>query len=142
MLTARAPAPVEEVWKLLHDPAWFPRWWAGIETVAPGADGHYTMWPAGYPDFPMAQHLGVDAADGRVTISCLVSDLTFRWQLRADGETTDIDVEVELPDREAHRLGDQRRILRQSLATLATLAATRHAEGGSGAPDDGAGSTG
>lgn len=122
-LTARTAAPVEEVWKLLHDPARFPEWWAGVETVATGPDGHYTMWPAGYPDFPMAQHLGADVADGRVTISCLVSDLMFRWRLRADGESTDIDVEVELPDREAHRLDDQRRILQRSLAVLATLAA-------------------
>jgi uncharacterized protein YndB with AHSA1/START domain len=123
-LTARAFAPVEEVWKLLHDPARFPEWWAGVETVATGADGDYTMWPAGYPDFPMAQRLGADAADGRVTISCLVSDLLFRWRLRADGEVTDVDVEVELPDREAHRLDDQRRILRQSLTALAALAAS------------------
>lgn len=122
-LTAHTTAPVEEVWKLLHDPARFPEWWAGVETVAPGAEGDYTMWPAGYPDFPMAQHLGADAADGRVTISCLVSDLMFRWRLRADGESTDVDVEVELPDREAHRLDDQRRILQRSLAALATLAA-------------------
>jgi uncharacterized protein YndB with AHSA1/START domain len=111
------------VWKLLHDPGRFPEWWAGVETVRTGTDGDYTLWPAGYPDFPMAQHLGADAADGRVTISCLVSDLVFRWQLRADGEATDIVVEVELPDSEAHRLGDQRRILRQSLTTLAALAA-------------------
>jgi uncharacterized protein YndB with AHSA1/START domain len=122
-LTARSSAPVEEVWKLLHDPARFPEWWAGVETVAPGAEGDYTMWPAGYPDFPMAQHLGADAADGRVTISCLVSDLVFRWQLRADDEATDIDVDVELPDREAHRIDDQRRIVQQSLTTLAELAA-------------------
>ncbi len=26
VLTARAQAPVEEVWKLLHDPARFPEW--------------------------------------------------------------------------------------------------------------------
>lgn len=122
-LTVRASAPVEEVWKLLHDPVRFPEWWAGVETVATGIGGDYTMWPAGYPDFPMAQRLGADAADHRVTISCLVSDLIFRWRLRADGETTDIDVEVELPEREAHRLADQRRILRQSLDTLAALAA-------------------
>ncbi|MFI5894061.1 SRPBCC family protein [Actinoplanes sp. NPDC051513] len=122
-LTARAAAPVEEVWKLLHDPARFPEWWAGVETVAIGAEGDYTMWPAGYPDFPMAQHLGAEPADGRVTISCLVSDLIFQWRLRADGEATDIDVEVEVPEREAHRLGDQRRILERSLTTLAEMAA-------------------
>jgi uncharacterized protein YndB with AHSA1/START domain len=122
-LTARTPAPVEEVWKLLHDPARFPEWWAGVETVATGPQGNYTMWPAGYPDFPMAQQVRTDVADGRVTISCLVSDLIFRWRLRADGDATDIDVDVELPDREAHRLPDQRRLLEQSLATLAVLAA-------------------
>ena len=121
-LTARTPAPVEEVWKLLHDPARFPEWWAGVETVATGPQGNYTMWPAGYPDFPMAQQVRTDAADGRVTISCLVSDLVFRWRLRADGDATDIDVDVELPDREAHRLPDQRRLLERSLATLAVLA--------------------
>ena len=54
-LTTHAPAPVEEVWKLLHDPARFPEWWDGVETVANGTDGDYTIWPAGYPDFPMAQ---------------------------------------------------------------------------------------
>ena len=32
-MTARPPpAPVEEVWKLLYDPARFPEWWEGIET--------------------------------------------------------------------------------------------------------------
>jgi hypothetical protein len=88
------------------------------------------MWPAGYPDFPMAQHLRAEPGDGRVTISCLVSDLVFRWQLRADGETTDIDVEVELPDREAHRLPDQRRLLEQSLSTLAAIAGAAPTIGG------------
>jgi uncharacterized protein YndB with AHSA1/START domain len=122
-LTAHTTAPVEEVWKLLHDPARFPEWWQGVESVAPGPRGDYTMWPAGYPDFPMAQHLRAEPGDGRVTISCLVSDLVFRWQLRADGETTDIDVEVEIPDREAHRLPDQRRLLEQSLDTLVAIAA-------------------
>src|SRR3954453_19234364 len=124
-LTAPAAAPVEEVWKLLHDPARFPEWWAGVETVRTGTDGDYTLWPAGYPDFTMAHHLGAAAADGRLTISWLVSDLVFRWQLRADGEATGIVVEVDLPDSEAHRLDDQRRILRQSLTTLAALAAGR-----------------
>jgi uncharacterized protein YndB with AHSA1/START domain len=121
-LTAHTAAPVEEVWKLLHDPARFPEWWEGVETIAPGPPGDYTMWPVGYPDFPMRQRLDAEPGDGRVTISCLVSDLVFRWCLRADGEATDIDVEVELPDREAHRLPEQRRLLENSLVTLAGLA--------------------
>jgi|tagenome__1003787_1003787.scaffolds.fasta_scaffold20884192_3 uncharacterized protein YndB with AHSA1/START domain len=122
-LTAHARAPVEEVWKLLHDPARFPEWWSGVETVAVGADGKgYTMWPVGYPDFPMAQRVQAEPGDGRVTISCLVSDLVFRWRLRADGETTDVEVEVELPEHEAHRLPGQRDALQRSLRNLAGLA--------------------
>jgi uncharacterized protein YndB with AHSA1/START domain len=122
-LTARSAAPVEEVWKLLHDPARFPEWWEGIETVVRGVDGAYTMWPQGYPDFPMAQELQARRGDGRVTVSCLVSDLVFRWQLREAGEETDIDVEVELPEHEAGRLPDQERLLQHSIARLARLAA-------------------
>lgn len=129
-LSARSPAPVEEVWKLLHDPARFPEWWDGMATVVPGPDGAYTMWPAGYPDFPMAQRLEAGGRDGRVTISCLVSDFVFRWQLRESGDATDIDVEVELPEHEAHRLPDQRRLLEHSIHALAALAA----RGGEPAP--------
>ena len=121
-LTAHSRAPVEDVWKLLHEPSRFPEWWTGIETVQPGPDGtSYTMWPEGYPDFPMAQRL--EASSGRVTISCLVSDLMFTWQLREAGEETDIDVLVELPEQEAHRLDDQQRLLATSIRTLADLAA-------------------
>jgi hypothetical protein len=125
-LTAHSDGPVEEVWKLLHDPARFPEWWEGIETVevraTDGSSSDYTMWPAGYPDFPMAQRL--DEGPSRVTISCLVSDLMFRWQLRESDAGTDIDVDVDIPEREAHRLPEQRRLLESSLATLARLAVT------------------
>jgi uncharacterized protein YndB with AHSA1/START domain len=121
VLTAHSPAPVEEVWKLLHDPARFPEWWAGVETVATGRSGAYTMWPAGYPDFPMAQRLDAEPADGRVTVSCLVSDLVFRWRLSPDGEETDIEVTVEIPDQEAHRLAAQRDVIATSLAALARI---------------------
>ncbi|WP_433303548.1 SRPBCC family protein [Actinoplanes sp. CA-030573] len=121
-LTAHAHAPVEEVWKLLHDPARFPEWWAGVDKVAPGPGGEYTMWPDGYPDFPMRQQIAEDRAGGRVVISCLVSDLSFVWRLRADGDDTDIDVEVGIPDREAHRLPAQREMVSDSLAALTALA--------------------
>jgi hypothetical protein len=77
------------------------------------------------PDFPMAQRLDADPADGRVTISCLVSDLLFRWRLRPDGERTEVTVDVELPDREAHHLPAQRDVIERSLAALASLAARR-----------------
>ncbi len=124
-LTTHTEAPVEEVWKLLHDPSRFPEWWAGVETVEvrtieSGASA-YTMWPDGYPDFPMDQRL--HEAPGRVTISCLVSDLVFVWQLREAPTGTEVDVHVEIPEQEAHRLEDQQRLIEESLRTLAHLAA-------------------
>ena len=122
VLTAHAQAPVEEVWKLLHDPSRFPEWWSGVEKVRPDGRSQFTLWPDGYPDFPMAQRLRADQADGRVTISCLVSDLEYRWQLSEAGEATDIKVHVQLPDNEAHRLPRQRELLTESINQLAALA--------------------
>jgi uncharacterized protein YndB with AHSA1/START domain len=123
-LSARSSAPLEEVWKLLHDPTRYPEWWEGIETVRAqdqDPDGFdYTMWPEGYPDFPMGQRLRVTPAG--VTISCLVSDLTFTWQLAATDPGTEIRVEVDIPEREAHRLDSQQRLLQSSLHTLSELA--------------------
>src|SRR3954447_15112887 len=124
-LTATAAAPVEEVWKLLYDPARFPQWWAGVETGRRGEGGDYTMWPTGYPDFPMAQRMRSVRSDARVTISCLVSDLEYRWQLSDLGDDTGIEVMVNLPDAEAHRLPVQRELLSASLANLARIAAGR-----------------
>ena len=119
-LTAHAAAPVEEVWKLVHDPSRFPEWWQGIETVRRGPDDVYTIWPDGYPDYPMDQRIA--AAPGRVTISCLVSDLVYTWELSPDGEETDIAVRVEIPDREQHRLDTQRGLIEDSMQALVQLA--------------------
>src|SRR5947209_18645975 len=95
---ANSTAPPEEVWKLLYDPRRFPDWWAGIGSVEVGGADGYTMYPDGYPDFPMAQMLETQRAEQRVTISCLVSDLRFEWQLEPDGAGTAITVAVELPE--------------------------------------------
>ena len=123
-LTATTTAPVEEVWKLLHDPARFPAWWSGIETVRTDGVDTYTMWPEGYPDFPMAQQLRTEPADGRVTISCLVSDLEFCWQLSEQNPGTGITVTVEIPPAESHRLQRQQELIADSLHRLVDLAAT------------------
>ena len=121
---ATAAAPPEEVWKLLYDPARFPDWWAGVGSVRPGGEsGDYTMYPEGYPDFPMPQALTSSHDNGTVKISCLVSDLCFTWRLRAAGSGTEISVHVEIPDAEAHRLQTQREVIERSLANLARLAA-------------------
>ena len=71
---------------------------------AAGDVGDYTMYPEGYPDFPMPQTLTTSRENGAVKISCLVSDLCFDWRLRPSGSGTEITVHVEIPDHEAHRL--------------------------------------
>jgi uncharacterized protein YndB with AHSA1/START domain len=124
-LTTRTGACVEDVWKLLFDPSRFPEWWAGVETVRVDAPHAYTMWPPGYPDFPMPQHLRTDRAAGRVTVSCQISDIDVTWQLAEAGDGTDITVRVELPVTEAHRLPDQRDLIATSLTALADLAQAR-----------------
>jgi len=115
-------APPEEVWKLLYDPSRFPDWWAGIGTVEVRGEREYTMYPDGYPDFPMAQLLETRQDQQRVTISCLVSDLRFEWRLQPDGEGTLITVDVEIPEAEAQRLATQREIISASMRRLAELA--------------------
>jgi uncharacterized protein YndB with AHSA1/START domain len=120
------PAPVEEVWKLLYDPSRFADWWAGIETVeATGHEGRgdFTIYPDGYPDFPMPQELHTDGDGRRVTISCLISALEFSWQLEPAGDGTRIGVHVEIPEAEAFRLDGQRDAVSASLRSLAVLAA-------------------
>ena len=121
-LSAMCCAPVEEVWKLLFDPARFPDWWVGIETVRQDAPGEFTQWPAGYPDFPMPQKLRVDQANERVTVSCQVCDIEIVWQLAEAGTGTSINVNVSLPEREAHRLGGQHQAIEESLRRLTALA--------------------
>jgi len=118
-----SPAAPEEVWKLLYDPARFPEWWAGIGSIETDGSSHgYTMFPSGYPDFPMPQTLETSRDNGTVKISCLVSDLRFDWRLRPSETGTQISVHVEIPEREAHRAGIQREVIRQSLARLANIA--------------------
>ena len=117
-LSAQCRAPVEDVWKLLFDPARFPDWWVGVETVRPDAPGEFTQWPAGYPDFPMPQKLRVDHANERVTVSCQVSDIEFTWQLAEAGGGTSIHVSASLPEREAHRLDGQHQVIEESLRRL------------------------
>ena len=132
---ADSPAPPEEVWKLLYDPARFPEWWVGVETIeagdAKGGEGDFTLYPAGYPDFPMPQALKTDTDERGVRISCLVSDLKYVWRLAPTGAPvmggpsgTRITVDVEIPEEEAHRLDGQREAIHASLERLAALAIT------------------
>jgi uncharacterized protein YndB with AHSA1/START domain len=121
-LSASCRAPVEEVWKLLFDPARFPDWWVGVETVRKASPDEFTLWPTGYPDFPMPQKLRVDQASERVTVSCQVFDLEVVWQLAEAGAGTSITVNVSLPEREARRLDGQHQAIEESLHRLTALA--------------------
>jgi hypothetical protein len=125
---AVSAAPVEEVWKLLYDPSRFPEWWHGVDAVVPAAEqaaGDFTAYAAGMPDFPIPQELRCDAAGRHVVVSCLVTDISFRWRLApaGDDDGTEIAVHVEVPDEEAHRLERQREVIRASVVALAERAA-------------------
>ena len=122
-----AAAPVEEVWKLLYDPARFPEWWEGVAAVQRGAHegkGDFTLYPDGYPDFPMPQGLRTDGDGRTVTISCLVSDVVFEWRLEPlpEDDGTRISVHVEIPEQEAQLLETERGVISASLCSLAALA--------------------
>jgi uncharacterized protein YndB with AHSA1/START domain len=121
-LSAQCRAPVEEVWKLLFDPARFPDWWDGVETVRTDAPGEFTLWRTDYPGFPMPQKLQVDQANDRVTVSCQVVDIDFTWQLAESGGGTSIQVTGTLSENEAHRLDRQHQVMEQSLRRLTALA--------------------
>ena len=122
--SATSDAPPEDVWKLLYDPFRFPEWWVGIGTVEVTTPGEYTMYPDGYPDFPMAQLLETQRDHHQVTVSCLVSDLRFEWQLEPTGAGTRITVDVEIPEAEAGRLESQRESIAASLRRLAQIASS------------------
>src|SRR3954447_6285644 len=124
--SAVAAAPPEEVWKVLYDPARFPEWWTGVGTVETTATGagrtEYTMYPDGYPDFPMPQVLETSRSGRAVSVSCLVSDLRFAWRLEPAGAGTRISVDVQIPASEAHRLDGQREAIAGALRRLAAIA--------------------
>jgi uncharacterized protein YndB with AHSA1/START domain len=123
--TTSAAAPLE-VWKILYDPLRFAEWWSGLASVRPGdacgGGGDVTVWPEGYPDFPMPQLVDTRTEDRRVVVSCTVSDLVFDWHLAPAGAGTRIGVHVEIPEREAARLAAQRAVVSASLRRLAELA--------------------
>lgn len=119
---ATTPAAPEEVWKLLYDPSRFPEWWAAVETVKNVSDDGFTMYPRGYPDFPMPQKLETQRDGRHAVISCLVSNMRFEWRLEDDDGGTRISVHVEIPEEEAPRLDDQRAEVSRSLQNLVQVA--------------------
>jgi hypothetical protein len=57
-----------------------------------------------------------------VTVSCQVSDIDVVWQLAESGTGTSIQVNVILPDREAHRFDGQHQVIGESLRRLTAIA--------------------
>jgi uncharacterized protein YndB with AHSA1/START domain len=120
--SATTPAPPEEVWKVLYDPTRIPEWWANIATAEP-EDGKVTLYVDGWPDFPMPQLMTTSPDDRSVQFSCQVSDMDIKWRLAPlDAGGTDIAVSVEIPDKEAHRLGKMQDEVGESIRNLAEVA--------------------
>jgi hypothetical protein len=70
----------------------------------------------------MPQKLRADQTNERVMISCQVSDIDIVWQLAEAGTGTSINVDVTLPESEAHRLDGQHQVISESLRCLTALA--------------------
>jgi hypothetical protein len=77
---------------LLYDPLRFPERWTGMDAS---------------PDL------------SRVTISGMVSDRRFEWRPDSVDSGTRISVHVEIPEREAARVGMQGKVIESSLRKLA-----------------------
>ncbi len=113
-------AAASEVWKLLFDPARFPEWWAGTERVET-ADGTVSRFMSAWPDFAYPTRLEA-GQDGRVVISCLLSDIVHEWALEPHPDGCVIAVRIDVPDDESARLPAVAEEAQASLAKLAALA--------------------
>jgi uncharacterized protein YndB with AHSA1/START domain len=112
--SADSAASPRAVWKLLYDPEQFARWWGCFEA------GDV---PHSHADFSMPQVVASDSTDGRITVSCMVSDIAFEWRLAERGAGgTRIDVGVVVPDAYGWRLEAQRDVIAFSIRRLARLA--------------------
>jgi uncharacterized protein YndB with AHSA1/START domain len=115
-------APAEEVWKLLYDPARFTEWWAGWERVEEGEAGAVTRFDQRWPDFAYPANVTTRREEGRVVVSCQLSDIVHEWILEPAPGGCALLVRVEVPAEEAGRLEDQRADVRESLARLVARA--------------------
>jgi uncharacterized protein YndB with AHSA1/START domain len=115
-------APAEEVWKLLYDPARFSEWWAGWERVEAGEGGAVTRYDGRWPDFAYPANVTTRREEGRVVVSCQLSDIVHEWILEPAPGGCALLVRVDLPAEEAGRLEDQRSDVRESLARLVARA--------------------
>lgn len=113
------PAEPASVWRIVHDPERFAEWMVDTARVERGERGTVTRYLHGWPDFPMPTRVHSRAEGARVVISCLVSDIDFRVSLAPDAAGCAVDIDVVIPDAEAHREGDVRALVAASLVRLA-----------------------
>jgi hypothetical protein len=102
----------------------------GVATVRVDAQDEYTVWPDGMPDFPMPQIMRTDRVNGRVLMSCQVTDIDFAWQLAEDGDGTGITLRVTAAEPKAPVLAEKRPSLAASVVALAALAEREHGPAG------------
>jgi hypothetical protein len=116
--TAETSAAPQDVFKLLHDPGQFPRWWGCMQIEGNPA-------PSKHPDFGLPRVISSSRDGERVTVSCALSDIVFDWRLErlAPGGTR-IAVHVEVPDAYALELDSQKAVIGMSLRQLADIAAS------------------
>ncbi|WP_217912688.1 SRPBCC family protein [Miltoncostaea marina] len=114
----RCAAPAEEVWKLLYDPWRYPEWWTGTDAVTGGEGG--VARHSGGSVWPTAVEAG--RVGEQVVISCVLTDIVFRWTLAPDAGGCRVRLEVAIPDREAARLGMQETAMRDAIVRLARAA--------------------
>jgi len=107
--TIIAAAPPEEVWKILYNPARFPEWLAGVETVEPGAESADPDAAIGFTIYPAAPPAGCTRGppsgdllpDHRLAF-CLAARTPRRWHRH--------------PDKRPRRHPSERRTLRRERA--------------------------
>ncbi|MGD9694920.1 MAG: SRPBCC family protein [Thermoleophilia bacterium] len=115
-------APAVEVWRLVHDPSRLHEWMADTERVEPGEGDTVVRFLHGWPDHPMPTRVR-SAAGGRVTISCLVSDIDFAIGLSPHPQGCEVTVTGTIPEAEAARCAAVRELVGASLRRLAERAA-------------------
>jgi len=119
--TAHCRASAREVWRLLYDPARFGEWWEGTERVDIGREG-VTRYTDQYPGVAFPTTIASRSEGGRVTISCVLTDIVFDWTLEPAPAGCDVRLAVRIPEREAGRLAGQRAAMRASVRRLVEAA--------------------
>jgi len=103
-------------------------WWTGTERVEHD-EGTVVRYTHVRPGFAFPTAIDVAREGERVTISCVLTDIVWRWTLEPRPEGCALSLRVEIPEAEAALLGPQMEAMRSSVERL-VVAAERAAAGG------------